>query len=350
MIEFTRAQLTHMAIHFVGNKGLGEELILGESLTEFTDDFVKETVIKYFVSPFKTDVYYQFRKKFDIAIDSVSNVSEDIFKSQYEFLEKSKTLAKILYDQSMHPKTAGGGFYVCYFRDVICDGLLTDAIGIFKTEKQATFLKLTENMDVLSLHCDSGIEINKLDKGCLIYNIKKDSGYKISIVDTNNKVAECALYWQEDFLNAIPLQNDYFNTKNTIDIVRAFLEEKVSVDYAMPKTALIELRNKAINHFNEITNFNQEVFETEVLAQKDLAIDFQEFKKDYINRMDLPKIPEEFQISATSVKQNKKHMREVIKLDSNFHLYIHSNAKFLEKGFDEEKGMKFYKVFFVNES
>ncbi len=48
MIDFSRAQLTHFIIHYVGNKGLGEELTLSENSFEFKDDFVKETVLRYF--------------------------------------------------------------------------------------------------------------------------------------------------------------------------------------------------------------------------------------------------------------------------------------------------------------
>ena len=44
MIDFTRAQLTHFVVHFVGNKGLGEELTCSNKTIEFKDDFVKETV------------------------------------------------------------------------------------------------------------------------------------------------------------------------------------------------------------------------------------------------------------------------------------------------------------------
>ncbi len=58
MIDFSKAQLMHFAIHFVGNKSLGEELTLSNKAIKFKDDFIKETVLRYFLSPFKTDIYY----------------------------------------------------------------------------------------------------------------------------------------------------------------------------------------------------------------------------------------------------------------------------------------------------
>jgi hypothetical protein len=89
MIDFSRAQLTHFAIHFVGNKGLGEELTLSDSLIEIADEFVKETLLRYFLHPFKTDVYHQFKGKVDISLASVANISEDLFKSREDFINQN---------------------------------------------------------------------------------------------------------------------------------------------------------------------------------------------------------------------------------------------------------------------
>ena len=47
MIDFTRSELTHFVIHFVGNKGLGEDLTLSEKHIEIADDFLKDTVMRY---------------------------------------------------------------------------------------------------------------------------------------------------------------------------------------------------------------------------------------------------------------------------------------------------------------
>ncbi len=351
MIEFSRAQFTHFAAHFVGNKGLGEDLIMSDTTMEFSDDFVKETTLKYFLMPFKTDVYHQFKGKIDVSLNSVANLCEDLFRSQKLFINISKQLASILYDQSMHPKIAGGSFYVCYFKDVVCDGELLDAIGIFKTEKQTTFLKMLQNSEELvefSMEADSGIDIDSLDKGCLIFNTNKSEGYKLSIIDSNNKVAECSLYWQEDFLNAKIKPNDYYHTKNLYDASRTFLEESEIVR-AMPEVARMGIRNKLLNYLSEKDMVVIQDLEREVFVQKALINEFKEIREDFHKRMDIGKPLEEIRVSATAVKQNKKYLKQVIKLDKNFHLYIHAKTEYLEKGFDEERGLKYYKVFFVNE-
>ncbi|MCE3259354.1 MAG: nucleoid-associated protein [Bacteroidetes bacterium] len=42
-------------------------------------------------------------------------------------------------------------------------------------------------------------------------------------------------------------------------------------------------------------------------------------------------------------------MRTVVKLDKNFHIYIHGRHDYVENGYDEAKGLKYYKLFYTNE-
>jgi len=349
MIDFSRAQLTQFVVHFVGNKGLGEELTLSEKTIEFKDDFVKETVLRYFLSPFKTDVYHQFKGKLDVSLDSVANVSEDLFKSRNAFIELSKKAATHLYNQSMHPKIKGGEFFVCYFKDATVDGELTDAIGYFKTENKQTFLKVYQHVDEFDIDCDNGIDINKLDKGCLVFNSDKKNGYKLSIVDTNNRVAECALYWEEDFLNAVIKPNAYYHTRNFMDASRGFCEEILTEANNVKKEDQRMMLNKSTSYFKEKDAFNLKDFEKEVLVQPEIIEAFKDYRTDFNKRMDLTAI-DDFEVSPTAVKKNQKYMRSIVKLDKNFHIYIHGRHDMIENGFDEERGMKYYKLFYLNEA
>lgn len=348
MIDFSRAQLTNYILHGVGNKGLGEELNLTEKLIEFTDDFVKETTLRYFLTPFKTDVYYEFKGKIDISLDSVANVCEDMFSSRKDFIELSNKIAKVLYNQSMHPKIAGGELHVCYFKDAVCDGELVDAIGLFKTERQETFIKIEPIGSEYAIDTQSGIDIHKLDKGCLIFNTDKKDGYKLSIIDINNRVAECALYWEEDFLNAKIKTNAYYHTSNFIDTSRGFCEEILTEANNVSKEEKMMMLNKSVSYFKEKEKFDLKDFEKEVLIQPEIIEAFNEYREDYHKRMDLVSA-DAFDVSATAVKKNNKYMRTIVKLDKNFHVHIHARHEYIEKGFDEEKGLKYYKLFYVNE-
>ena len=85
MIDFTRSELTHFVIHYVGNKGLGEELTLSDKQIQISDDFLKDTVMRYLTSPFKTDIYYQFKSKNEMHYHDVNSYVADVFSSQGKF-------------------------------------------------------------------------------------------------------------------------------------------------------------------------------------------------------------------------------------------------------------------------
>jgi hypothetical protein len=348
MIDFSRAELTHLSLHYVGNKGLGEELTSGKKLIEFKEDFVKETLVRYFLTPFKTDIYYRFKGKLDLSLDSVANICEDIFSTRNNFIEQASIAAKHLYNQSLHPKISGGEFYVCYFKDAMVDGELTDAIGFFKTENKETFLRVFQHVDEFDLDCESGINIHKLDKGCLVFNSDKKNGYKISIIDNNNRNAECALYWELDFLNAALKHNAYYHTKNFMDSSRGFCEEILTEQNNVDKLNQQMMLNKSASYFKERDNFNIKEFEKDVLVQPEIIEAFRDYRQDFNKRLDLTAI-DEFEVSPTAVKKNSKYMRSVVKLDKNFHVYIHARHDYVERGFDDEKNLKYYKLYYVNE-
>lgn len=57
---------------------------------------------------------------------------------------------------------------------------------------------LHQNDVGFEISSESGVSINKVDKGCLIFNIEKENGYIVAVVDNTNKGAE-AKYWTDDF-------------------------------------------------------------------------------------------------------------------------------------------------------
>ena len=54
-----------------------------------------------------------------------------------------------------------------------------------------------------------------------------------------------------------------------------------------------------------------------------------------------------FYISDKAVKKQARSFKSVIKLDKNFHIYVHGNRSLIEQG-EDEKG-RFYKVYYNEE-
>jgi hypothetical protein len=344
MIDYRRAGLEHLAVHFAGNKGNGEEIKLSKKEFKFRDESLKDLLMHYFLSPFKSEVYFHLKK----GSKGIFSLVDEIFRDKKSLVANSKELAKNLYDQSVHPKVKGGEFYVVYFNDMTVDGELCDAIGLFKSENRETFLKVFEQETEFDIDQEKGININKLDKGALIFKTEKDKGYKVCMVDTNSRSPEIALYWQEDFLHLVPREDAFFHTQNFIAAAKGFCEEVLTEENNVPKAQQMAVLNKSVGFFKERDNFNMKDFKKEVMPQAEVFKEFNEYRKNYIEENHLTDI-EDFEVSQTAFKKNAKYMRSVIKLDKNFHVYVHSKHEFIEKGFDEERGMKYYKLYFENE-
>jgi hypothetical protein len=56
-----------------------------------------------------------------------------------------------------------------------------------------------------------------------------------------------------------------------------------------------------------------------------------------------------FNISAAALKKQSRVFKSVLKLDKNFHVYIHGDRELIEQGVDPD-GRKFYKLYFREES
>ncbi|GAC1527384.1 MAG: hypothetical protein NVS3B15_04200 [Sediminibacterium sp.] len=61
-------------------------------------------------------------------------------------------------------------------------------------------------------------------------------------------------------------------------------------------------------------------------------------------------IEEEFGIHLSAVKKQERVFKSVLKLDKNFHIYIHGRKDLIERGYDEMSGRHFYKLYFNEES
>lgn len=199
MISAINITIQNTALHKIQNKLRDEGMQLSKSCLDIKDS-LQETLIDYFISPFKSEEYFHFYHDSGIKYNAVFGLTLDIFNNPNTLHEHSVSLAKHLYDQSIHPKIKGGEFYVVYFKDCIIDGETVDAVGLFKSENKDTFLKVYPSGDGFEIESQQGVNINKLDKGCLIFNTDKENGYIVAVVDNTNKGAE-AHYWIDDFLH-----------------------------------------------------------------------------------------------------------------------------------------------------
>ena len=347
MLVTSEIVLEDIILHKVGNKSREEDIRFSKSALQL-DGFVKDLLLKYFLSPFKSEEYFNLAHESDLSLNEVYSFVSRIFEDPADIHQQSVHLARHLYEQSTHPKIKEGEFYVTYLRDCVLDGEAMDAIGLFKSESRETYLKVYPNGDSFDIDSEDGVNINKLDKGCLIFNTEKDKGYLVATIDNLNKNNE-AQYWKEDFLKVKSRQDSYFHTQHLMSLCKTFVEEKLPEEFEISRMDQVDLLKKSVDYLKEKEVFDLQAFQQEVIAQPDLIESFQQYKSQYENDRDVEIMPE-FDIHDSAVKKQTKYMKSIIKLDKNFHIYVHGRPDNIVKGYDEERGMHFYQLFFREEA
>ena len=162
---------------------------------------------------------------------------------------------------------------------------------------------------------------------------------------TNNKEAA---YWIDDFLK-LSIRNDSYNQINTtLSIYKKFITTQVDEEFSVSKTDKIDLLNHSIKYFKEKEQFNMEEFSNDVIGYEEGIASFKKYKQSFEQEF-YTAITNNFAINNAAVKKQAHAYKSILKLDKNFHIYIYGNKDFIEKGFDEEKNMNFYKVYFRDE-
>ena len=346
MIIFNDSYITSLTLHYVGNKLNEDNVKFSKNIFEINEN-LGEILTKYFLQSFKNSEYFNFYHETDLKYNEVFNYVSAIFENPETLLEQSVNLAKHLYEQSTHPKIKGGEFYTVYFKDCIIDGETVDAVGLFKSENKDTFLKVFPNKteDGFDIESEKGININKLDKGCLIFNSEKDKGYIVAVVDNTNRGIE-AQYWTDDFLHIQQRKDEYYNTQNVLSLCKQFVMQELPQQFETQKPDQVDLLNKSIQFFKENDNFNMDDFANEVIAQPEIIDSFNQYKSSYQKDYDI-EFADNFMISDSAVKKQARVFKSVIKLDKNFHIYIHGDRKKIQ--LCEDENGKFYKIYFDKE-
>ncbi len=347
MIDNTKSTIDKVSVHYVGNKTNGGELRLSKSLLDTSDMAVRELLIKYFLTPFSDPEFHSFTfTNEDFTLNPLFNFASQIFSENDSFHKNSVNIVRHLYELSVHPQIKSGDLFVAHISDLDVDGKLINAIGVFKSENRQAFLKLDNNGDDFSIRHDDGININKLDKGCLIFDIDKDSGFKVCIIDNSNISSE-AQFWKNIFLQIQPCNDDYHQTKEFMIITKNFVTKQLTEEFEVSRTDQIDLLNRSVDYFKTHDNYNKEEFENEIFNNSDVIDSFRDFDQKFREENNI-EINEEFEISNQAVKRQARIFKSVLKLDKNFHIYIHGNRELIEKGVDD-KGRKFYKIFYDQE-
>ena len=331
--------------HIIGNKLNQDNILLSTDIIEI-DSGMRKNLISYFLTPFTSEEFYQFHHESDLALNEVYTYVSKIFDREEQVYEQSVNLAKHLYEQSTHPKIKGGEFYTVYFKDCILDSETLDAVGLFKSENKDTFLKVLQENGNFNLQSEKGINIKRLDKGCLIFNKNRETGYVIAVVDNSGKGVE-ARYWLEDFLHVRLRKNEYTNTQNFMTLAKNFVTQELPKEGKFSKTDQIDILNKSLDFFKDKDEFDIDDFTNEVMSEPETIEKFRQYKQRYEDETGIS-IDDNFLVSEAARKKQQRAFKRVIQLDKKIKIVIDGNSQNIEQGTDK-KG-KFYKLYYTEEN
>ena len=288
MLSFFEASLAQLSVHRVGNKSHDEFYVLSDAPVPLQDEVLNNLLNQFFLRPFEkvNEVYRFFHCSGNLELNEICHFAAAMFADSTVFHEAGQSIAKFLYEVSGHPNIKPGEIYIAQFKNVQMDGELHDAIGIFKSETKDTYLKVQPDSGGFGLTYEQdAININKLDKGCLILNSDKAEGYNVIVIDQTNRSSE-AVYWKDEFLK-LRIRNDNYNqTSNTLNVYKNFITNKVDEEFEMSKADKIDLLNRSMKYFKEKEVFDMDEFSEEVIGNEQAINSFKNFKQQYENEYD----------------------------------------------------------------
>ncbi len=348
MIKRTRAVISKMIIHKVGNKFNEAVNVFSEQELTFDKDSY-EMIFPYLLKPFANVAQsYRFNHHANVDLNEMNSYASQIFEDPSCFTEMSKHVVTHLYEQSNSAQIKTGDVLVAYIEELEYKDNLVNAIGVFKIENKSSFFQTYMEEDVFDVYVQEGISPTKLDKGCLILNTADTEGKVILSVDNNNYDAQ---YWTKHFLNVKFADDSNQHTQNYISLCKDFSEEVIKEDFGNHEKN--KFLAKTVDYFKENETITVDDFKDEVFEIEDQKDKFEDYKKQFETLNDVL-IRNTFDVADVVVKKEKTKMKTDIKLDTRIHIKVDVDSpdaaeEYMEKGYDEEKKMKYYKVYFNEE-
>ena len=341
MIQLENIGLLKMAVHRIGRE---DELnVLSD--TCFDDWALEESELlkKIFLKPFTTHhITFEFKHEVNLDYNPLFQLSK-LLQDNTDFLSVSKDIGKHLISCSKHANIKQGDLYITQFAGVKWGENFYEALGIFKFEDKDTYLETNLEPDQTLINFKKGLGSRKPDKACLI--IFTEEPYTLLIIDSNNGDTD---YWQQEFINHRPKNDDVNHTNNYLSLTKNFITEHMPQEFVVSKADQIDLLNRSVDYFKSHDTFDRQEFMEEVIHHDDMIRSFQQFEERQ-QKENQWELQDQFEISNQAVKKQARIFKSVIKLDKNFHIYIHGNKELIEQGIESD-GRKYYKIYYAEES
>ncbi len=349
MISRKNAAISKFIIHKVGNKFNDTKNAFSETVVDF-DEASYDLMLPFLLRPFTSAVQsYRFNHHANIALNEINTYCAQLFDDDSNFIEVSKHIVMHLFEQSSSANIKTGDVLIVLFDGITFRDITTNAVGIFKIENKTNFFQTYLEDKSYDILVQKGISSKKIDKGCLILNQSDGEGNIIFSADNNNYDAQ---YWINHFLNIKYADDANNHTQQYIELCKDFSTEVLKTTYgAQEQNTFLA---KTVDFFKENEVVNIERFKDELFEEDKHKKEFDDYKKEFEGEQNLV-IRNQFDVAEAVVNKEKRKIKTDIKLDTNIQIKLDIDApdastEYLERGYDNEKKMHYYKVFFNAEN
>ena len=346
---FEDARIAGLVLAKVGNPSRDEPLQTSKHVLKVEDDD-QSMLTSIFLRPFKGLGMQgqRFHHHTSLENHEINQCATAILTDGSTLLDRGCEIAKRLYSKSSHPNIKSGDLCISLVEGLEIEGEKKNAICILKSESVTPFLSISAKDGDLQLLTEQGINPEKIDKGCLIIDHFPGKGYYVLTFD---RAGSEWRFWVRDFLSVVPIVDSSLMTKKIAEMAMAAVAaDGPSEDDDSPPWDVNAPAKEALSYFDGKKKFSLQEFEEQALRTPQAKAKFAAERKR-IEEEEGVKVDDDFDISKPAVVKAKKGMKSVMKLDTGVEIRLKPKVvdkpdTVLEKGYDEEKKMKYIKVFY----
>jgi hypothetical protein len=340
MKDFSQSRVTKISIHQVGPEA--DHIHLSTAPVKLMDRDENNRLAVALLRGFNLDAKYQFSEKQHGEIPPTKKLVDGFFHQPGNFHDFSLELTRE-WIRTQPENLKFREMIVCQFMNLLIEDEYITGIGIFLTNSKEHFLKIERTSGDFSITLNEGLNLKKLTDCVLLLpglgNSQSDLFFKQNMYDFESH------FMVDHFLKAKPVSNDFYNTSHQLNILKTYVDHELEDEAPLEK---MDKMNRSMEYFKNHDHFDQKEFESAIFDDSEHQAAFEKFRQQYAQEKDL-QIVDEFDIAPNALKKKSHYIRSVIKLDKNFHIYVHGNRHNIIRGYDPERGKHFYQLYFDEE-
>jgi hypothetical protein len=352
-LNFEGARIAGLVLAKVGNPARDEMLQTSKRVLK-VDEEDQEMLTAIFLRPFKSLGMqgHRFHHHTSLNKHELNECAASILKDDAALLERGCEIATRLYSKSSHPNIKSGDLCIALIEGIEADGGKKKAICVLKSESVTPFLSISAKDGDLQLLTEQGINPEKIDKGCLVLDHFSAKGYYVLTFD---RAGSESRFWVRDFLGVVPISDASLLSKRVAEMAVAAVAKTAGASSEdggddSPPWEANRAANEALGYLKDHKTFSLAEFEEQALRTPEAKARFAAERRR-MEEDEGVKLEEGFNISSRDVSKAKKLMKSVMKLDTGVELRLSPKAmeqkqSVVETGFDDERGMKFVKVYY----